>query len=103
MGPFAKKLASSSESELQGVDMCEKAVEVARRAKIEARAVDLDEDDLPFDDNYSDLVVALEILEHLFDPDHVVKEIKRVLRPNGLLIISIPNLAWWVNRLVLLR
>ena len=101
-GSICKKIGEIVRaSQLQGVEINQKAIGVARRAKTEATAVNLDEDDLPFD-NYFDLVVALEILEHLFDPDHVVKEIKRVLRPNSLFIISIPNLAWWVNRLVLL-
>lgn len=49
-----------------------------------------------------DLVIALEIIEHLFDTDHFLAEIARVLKPGGYLILSTPNLASLTNRLKLL-
>ena len=49
-----------------------------------------------------DLVIALEIIEHLFDTDHFLSEINRVLKPGGYLILSTPNLASLTNRLKLL-
>ncbi len=49
-----------------------------------------------------DLVLALEIVEHLFDTDHFLAEINRVLKPGGHLILSTPNLASLTNRLRLL-
>ncbi|HLE49550.1 MAG TPA: methyltransferase domain-containing protein [Patescibacteria group bacterium] len=49
-----------------------------------------------------DLVLALEIIEHLFDTDQFLSEIYRVLKPGGYLILSTPNLASLTNRLKLL-
>jgi len=49
-----------------------------------------------------DLVLALEIIEHLFDTDHFLSEIYRVLKPGGYLILSTPNLASLTNRFRLL-
>ncbi len=49
-----------------------------------------------------DLVIALEIIEHLYDTDFFLAEIKRVLKPKGNLILSTPNLASLNNRLRLL-
>ncbi len=49
-----------------------------------------------------DLVLALEIIEHLFDTDLFLSEIYRVLKPGGYLILSTPNLASLTNRLKLL-
>lgn len=46
---------------------------------------------LPFPDNYFDVVLALELIEHLHDPQKFLTEIKRVLKPNATLIISTPN------------
>jgi 2-polyprenyl-3-methyl-5-hydroxy-6-metoxy-1,4-benzoquinol methylase len=59
-------------------------------------------DFLPFRNNYFDVIIAIEVIEHLYNPDHAVLEAKRLLRPGGFLILSTPNLAWWANRLALL-
>lgn len=52
--------------------------------------------------NSVDLVLALEVIEHLFDTDLFLSEIHRVLKPEGFLILSTPNLASLPNRLRLL-
>ena len=62
----------------------------------------IEEGDLPFNDETFDLVLLLDVIEHLFDPDHVVQEIQRVLKKGGYVIITTPNLASWYNRLCLL-
>ena len=45
---------------------------------------------LPFDDQYFDCVVCFEVLEHVFNLDELLSEIYRVLKPNGMFLISIP-------------
>lgn len=47
---------------------------------------------LPFADSTFDLVVSLETIEHLLDPDELLSEIHRVLTPDGRLILSTPRL-----------
>lgn len=46
---------------------------------------------LPFKDATFDIVMATEILEHLFRPDILAMEINRVVKPDGVIIISLPN------------
>lgn len=46
---------------------------------------------LPFADNTFDKVVISELLEHVERPVSVLKEVQRVLKPNGLVVISSPN------------
>lgn len=45
---------------------------------------------LPFNDNFFDIVVAADTLEHTFDPERTIAEIRRVLRPGGILAASFP-------------
>ncbi len=41
-------------------------------------------------DNFFDIVVCTEVLEHTFNPFDAVKEIYRILKPSGLLLASVP-------------
>lgn len=85
-----------------GVDIDEEAIFVARQRGVKAYLLNLSEDKLPFPDEYFDLAISFEVIEHLVNPDNMLKEAYRVLRRGGYLLISTPNLASWVNRLVLL-
>ncbi len=49
------------------------------------------EKDLSLQSNYFDRVIFLDVLEHLEKRDKILKEIKRVLRPGGLLFLAVPN------------
>jgi SAM-dependent methyltransferase len=57
---------------------------------------------LPFPNGTFDIVILDEVIEHLVDTDSIMDEIHRVLRNDGQLLISTPNLASWFNRLALL-
>lgn len=47
----------------------------------------------PFDDASFDAVLCNEVLEHAFEPDRLVAEMARVLRPGGRLLLTVP-FAW---------
>ncbi len=49
-----------------------------------------------------DVVLAEEVIEHIFDPDALVEQFRRVLAPRGLLVVTTPNLSSAVNRIGLL-
>jgi SAM-dependent methyltransferase len=53
-------------------------------------------------DGSIDVILASEVIEHVFDPDAMVELCKRLLKPGGLLVITTPNLASALNRLALL-
>lgn len=58
-----------------------------------ALKVDLESTPYPLTEQY-DTIICSEVLEHLFDPVKVTKEIHRLLKPNGTYILSTPNFDW---------
>jgi len=48
-----------------------------------------------------DVVFCGEVVEHLFSPDALLVDLKTLLAPGGLLVLSTPNLAYWPNRILL--
>jgi len=85
-----------------GVDISQNAVKVAKEAGVNAYKVDVSSQKLPFQDEYFDIIYMGDVIEHLTDPDHAIKEVTRVLKQSGFLVLSTPNLAHWLNRLLLL-
>jgi SAM-dependent methyltransferase len=55
--------------------------------------VDADACALPFPDDCADAVVLLDVLEHLAEPTRALAEAHRVLRPGGVVIVSVPHLG----------
>jgi ubiquinone/menaquinone biosynthesis C-methylase UbiE len=55
-----------------------------------------------YEDNFFDLVIAGEVIEHLSDTDRFLEEVHRILKPGGTVLITTPNLASWLDRFMLL-
>lgn len=73
-----------------GVDVDRTALARAEKRGLATTWADLD-DPLPFADASFDVVVVAEVLEHLRLPERMLDEARRVLRPGGLLVGSVPN------------
>jgi SAM-dependent methyltransferase len=95
-GALTREYAAGNE--VVGVDADREALAEAGRLGIETHWADLDQP-LPFDDGSFDVVVAGELLEHLRDPRAVLGEARRVLRPGGVFVASVPNAYRLKNRL----
>lgn len=89
-------------SEVFGIDVSHKAVDLARKAGLVAHTVDVSCEKLPFDNEYFDVVYMGDVIEHLVNPDFAICEVLRVLKTGCFLVLSTPNLASWLNRLLLL-
>lgn len=72
-----------------GVDVNPELVNLACQKGVIAKVARAE--NLPFKDEYFDVAILSEILEHVFDVDKVLKEARRVLKKGGLLIGSVPH------------
>lgn len=74
-----------------GLDI-ENSPEVAARTKTGAEFYSFDGVNIPFDNNYFDLIYCNQVLEHVKHPVELLKEVQRVLKPNGYFIGSTSQL-----------
>lgn len=90
---------NAQEIPVTGVDINERLMEHAIKQGRLSKAVVCDIRKIELPKNYADIVVATEVLEHLHDYKEVIAEIKRILKPNGVAIISVPYdtvLSMWM-------
>jgi ubiquinone/menaquinone biosynthesis C-methylase UbiE len=83
-------LAAAGARSVTGVDIDPVTCTHAReKYGIDAKVADATQ--LPFADRSFDVVVSFETIEHLTNPERFIDECYRVLRPNGVLVISTPE------------
>ena len=102
-GSFTLSIAKAvGASEIWIADISESALKQAKEKGINVARLDLSVEKLPFPPESFDLVSAIDLIEHLFNPDHFLMEANRVLKRKGFLVLTTPNLAFWGNRLLLM-
>lgn len=85
------------------LDRTELMKERCEQAGIQLKSCNLDNGSIPFEDEYFDIVIFTEVLEHIFaPPTDILAEIKRIIRPSGKLILAVPNIACLSKRIKLL-
>jgi len=81
-----------------GIDISKNAfrsLSIERKKKERIQFVVGDIEDLPIKNCSVDLVICTETLEHLLNVNKALNEISRILKPNGILILSIPTQTLW--------
>ncbi|MFQ5940565.1 MAG: methyltransferase domain-containing protein [Nitrososphaerales archaeon] len=102
-GSLTKLLADHFRvQEAYGIDIDVERLQEAKAKGISTVKINLENEALPFADNYFDLVTSFGMLEHLTYLDNVMAESYRVLKKNGYLLITVPNLASYRSRFELL-
>ena len=96
-GTYSKTILDMG-NEVYGIDIRPERVRSAKQKGIKAKVADLTKS-LPFRDEFFDLVHAAEILEHIYDTEFFLHEVKRVLKKNGVLVVTVPNIACLPNRI----
>jgi O-antigen biosynthesis protein len=99
-GALGGVLKKNGAAFVAGVEATEDAAEAARSRLDQVVNADVMAAPLPFDEGEFDVLVFADVLEHLPDPDAALQRCLGHLRPDGMVVISVPNMRFW---LVLLR
>jgi len=76
-----------------GVDVSAKAINAAKRyfGKTNIEFILIDGYSLPFSNAVFDVVTCFQVIEHVLETNHLMKEISRVLKPGGCAVFTTPN------------
>ena len=75
--------------EVIGVDISSEAQNFNHNLDI--KICDVENENLPFEDNFFDIVYSKSFIEHLYYPEHYLKEAYRILKPGGMLLTLVPD------------
>lgn len=87
--------------ECHGVDISSSSIKTANKNGIIGKVYDIRKK-FPYKNDMFDLIIGLEIIEHILDTDFFIKEVYRIMRKNGICIITTPNLCSFTNRIRIL-
>ncbi len=79
------------ENEVYGIDISTSAQRNCEKLGLPIMVHNLDKDELPFENNFFDIIFAFEVFEHFSAPQFVLEQIRRILKSEGILLLSTPN------------
>jgi SAM-dependent methyltransferase len=90
LGALRKSLPRA---QITGTELFEEGLHVARGRWPEIRLLQADARSLPFGSDF-DLVGAFDVLEHIEDDVNALSELRRVVRPGGGILVTVPQHQW---------
>jgi SAM-dependent methyltransferase len=69
----------------------------------DVQVINVETNALPYDEHFFDTILMSHVLEHMISPKKVLCKIAKYLKPEGTLIVALPNMAHWRLRLQFLR
>ena len=95
-GAVGAALKADLGCEVTGLELMPEAAALARRRLDRVIEADLEDlDALPVPDGYFDTIVFGDVLEHLSDPDRLLRALRRYVATDGAIVCSIPNVGHW--------
>lgn len=77
--------------EVYGIDIEKEAIDYCTKTYPKGRYLLGDIYNLGFEDNFFDAIIFSQVIEHLYEPEKVLKELYRILKPGGIILITTPN------------
>lgn len=98
-GDLAVEIAKIVNTKLVfGIDKRKKGLEKSKKKGIKVYDIDISKEKWEVFENSSfDLIISNQVIEHLFNIDNYLRNIYRIVKPGGKVVIATENLAAWHN------
>jgi methionine biosynthesis protein MetW len=98
-GSLGKEIKENSNAKVTGVTISEEEKLLAEKELDECIVYNLENGlpDLPH--QHYDIIVLSHVLEHICYPENLLEDIKKVLKPNGIVIVALPNIMHYRSRI----
>ncbi len=94
-GKMASELKERNKAEVWGIEIVKDAAQKAQK-KLDNVLIGPVEEQIPkLPEEYFDSIIFADVLEHLVNPEKVLKEIKSKLKDDGEIVVSLPNVRHW--------
>lgn len=97
-GVFSQRMSNLGHT-VKGIDISKEAIMKYKKRGLEGYVVDIDKG-FGLKDNSFDIVWCSDLIEHIYSPEFLIKEIRRVLKKGGVLLLSTPNSAYFIFRIL---
>ncbi|HEY3419533.1 MAG TPA: class I SAM-dependent methyltransferase [Methanomassiliicoccales archaeon] len=103
-GQLLENFCRKDNIEVHGIDISQEALRVSKNKGYCSVECDLEADNMPYPDSFFDVVVMNDLIEHIINPDRMLREARRVIKPEGSIIVCTPNVSHpvsWAMQIVL--
>ncbi len=97
---FIGRILMDNGNDVIGIDIHDSQIRESRKKGVKVIKARVQK--LPFKDETFDIVVMAEVIEHFLETEIALREIRRVLKPGGRVIITTPNFASFRDRILVL-
>ncbi len=97
-GRMGKKIKELQECSVMGVNVSEFEAQLASKSLDKVVVGDLNNFDISNLGKF-DCIICSHIIEHLYEPQQLLMQLRRNLSPNGILVVGLPNILFWKYRL----
>lgn len=101
-GVLGKNLKTEKSVTIHGIDISPRSVAIAEKVLDKAYCLNLEDGGglkKILEQQHYDTIIMSEVLEHLFYPEKVLETIAQNITPTTKIIITVPNILYWKNRL----
>ncbi|CAN5644187.1 hypothetical protein BH23PAT2_BH23PAT2_03850 [soil metagenome] len=101
-GNFGQELIKQKNCIVDGIEINRDDIDIARKKLRNVYELNIELNEININQEY-DVLFMGDVIEHLADPVNALRKLKKLLKPEGVLVFSIPNITHMSVRLMLLR